>query len=55
VSGIERERDRLRAEVERLDAWLKHIEGGDSPCQDESTLRQWAYEATVLQHAAPNK
>lgn len=37
----------------RLRAWLEHIVGGDSPCTDESQLRQWAYEAIVLQRPAP--
>ena len=35
-------------EVERLKAWLLKIDGGDSPCTDQSQLRQWAYEAVTL-------
>jgi DNA-directed RNA polymerase subunit RPC12/RpoP len=41
IEGLERE-------VERLSGWLQKIDGGDNPCQDESKLRQWAYEAVVL-------
>ncbi len=39
---------RLSDEVERLDATLQMIDGGDHPCTDESQLRQWAYEARTL-------
>jgi len=42
----------LEAERDRLRDWLKRIDGGDSPCLDESQLRQWAYEAVVLGHVA---
>jgi hypothetical protein len=38
----------LEREVERLSDWLHKIDGGDNPCQDESKLRQWAYEALTL-------
>jgi len=38
----------LRAEVERLSAWLVRIDGGDVPCDDAATLRSWAYEAITL-------
>lgn len=51
---IEADLTRCRKECDRLTAWLKHIDGGDSPCLDESQLRQWAYEATTLGHDAPN-
>ncbi|MHC4430184.1 MAG: hypothetical protein ACYS0D_16535 [Planctomycetota bacterium] len=43
----------LEAEVERLAGWLREIEGGDSPCTDEGKLRQWAYEALVLNREVP--
>lgn len=39
---------RLRAEVERLGAWLCRIDGGDNPTDDAATLRRWAYEAVTL-------
>lgn len=41
IQGLERE-------VGRLSDWLSKIDGGDSPCTDESKLRQWAYEALSL-------
>lgn len=44
----------LTAEVERLNGWLARIDGGDHPCQDESTLRQWAYEARTLHRPCPD-
>ena len=44
---------RLQGEVERLTAWLSKIDGGDDPCTDESTLRQWAFEALVLNREVP--
>lgn len=46
--AAEVEMDALRAEVERLNGWMQKIEGGDTPCKDESRLRQWAYEALIL-------
>lgn len=42
------EREKCKAEIERLSSWLQKIEGGDNPCRDESQLRQWAYEAVTL-------
>ena len=50
AKGGEREAapSRAEAEVARLTAWLQKIDGGDSPCTDESQLRQWAYEALTL-------
>jgi hypothetical protein len=42
-----------RRETRRLTAWLKRIEGGDRPCTDEFTLRQWAYEALTRGHECP--
>lgn len=42
----------LEAEHDRLAAWLRRIDGGDSPCLDEGTLRQWAYNAVTLQMPA---
>lgn len=54
LHNLLQERDRLLKECDRLAAWLKHIEGGDNPCLDESQLRQWAYEATTLGHDSPN-
>ena len=41
---------RLQAEVERLSCWLERIDGGDTPCNDPTQLRQWAYEAITLHH-----
>lgn len=37
-----------RVEIERLRGWLAVIEGGDTPCDDASQLRRWAYEALTL-------
>jgi hypothetical protein len=47
IQGLERE-------VERLAGWLRKIDGGDNPCLDESKLRQWAYNAIVLNNE-PNQ
>lgn len=38
---------RLRAEVERLGAWIDRINGGDAPCPDATQLRRWAFEAQM--------
>jgi hypothetical protein len=46
--GLTEDVERLRGECERLTRWLRRIDGGDTPCQDESQLRQWAYEAITL-------
>jgi hypothetical protein len=46
IAGLERE-------VERLAGWLRKIDGGDDPCTDEARLRQWAYEALVLNREVP--
>lgn len=45
--------DRLGAEIDRLAAWLRCIEGGEDPCRDEARLRQWAYEAVTLGRPVP--
>lgn len=37
--------ERLRAERERLLAWLAKIEGGDNPAGGVEDLRQWAWKA----------
>jgi hypothetical protein len=42
---------KLRADNERLRAWLLRIDGGDNPCFDQAQLRRWAYEAVTLGHA----
>lgn len=48
----ERERDRLRdrvkeleAKIDRLEAWLMRIDGGDNPCMDTGQLLEWAMRA----------
>jgi len=50
---LQADNQRLRAEVERLTAWLRKIDGGDNPCLDEAVLRQWAYDAVTLGREAP--
>lgn len=45
--------DRLLRENERLTRWLALIDGGDTPCLDDSVLRQAAYCALTLQHEPP--
>lgn len=54
VERLRAENSRLLADANRLDAWLRKIDGGENPCTDESQLRQWAYDATVLGKEAPD-
>ena len=39
----------LLAEVKRLKAWLRKIEGVDYPCTAAARLRGWAHQAVTLQ------
>jgi hypothetical protein len=53
--GLVARAEKAEAEAHRLQAWLKHIEGGDYPCTDEILLRQWAYDATTRGKTAPTE
>ncbi len=45
---------KVRADRDRLAAWLADIEGGDNHCDDAATLRRWAYEALTLGREVSN-